>query len=65
MENFLVNGEYVENPAFSSKNPQRKLEFIYTLRGKKTTFDVTNNPSLLTPSDWQNVVAVFVQGMKN
>lgn len=28
-------------------------------------FDVTNNPSLLSLSDWQYVVAAFVQGRKN
>jgi hypothetical protein len=36
-----------------------------TLRGKRVLFDVTNNPSLLTPTEWSNVVAIFVQGRKN
>ena len=36
-----------------------------TLKGKKLLFEVTNNPALLTPSDWNNVVAIFVQGRKN
>lgn len=63
MQKFLVDGEYIESSTVNSH--QRKIELEYTLRGKKTTFDVTNNPSLLSLSDWQNVVAVFVQGRKN
>jgi hypothetical protein len=35
------------------------------VRGKKVIFEVTNNPSLLSLSDWENVVAVFILGQKS
>lgn len=37
----------------------------YTLKGKKILFEVTNNPSLLSLADWENVVAVFILGQKS
>lgn len=37
----------------------------YNLKGKKIIFEVTNNPSLLSLSDWQNVVGVFILGQKS
>ncbi len=43
---------------------QRKIEMEYTLRGKKIIFEVINNPSLLSLSDWENVVAVFSIGQR-
>jgi parafibromin len=64
IEKFLVNGDYIENPP-PMHDHQRKIEMEFTLRGRRVLFDVTNNPSLLTPTDWNNVVAIFVQGRKN
>lgn len=63
-EKFLVKGEYVEKAELSNKY-QRKTEIEVKLKGKRFIFEVTNNPALLTQADWDNVVAVFVQGRAN
>lgn len=40
----------------------RKIEITYPIKDKNIVFDVTSNPSLLTPSDWSCVIAIFVAG---
>jgi hypothetical protein len=63
IEKFLVAGEYVTNPPKLPEH-QRKCEIVLTMRGRKMTFEVCNNPRLLPPCEWNSVVAVFVQGRK-
>lgn len=66
VEKFLLDGEYTEHNESGPFAPlHRIVEIGYTLKGKKTVFDITNNPSLLGLPEWQNVVAIFVQGRKN
>lgn len=43
---------------------KRWLDFEYSFRGRKLKFDVTNSPRLLRLEDWNQVVAVFVEGRK-
>ncbi len=35
------------------------------MRGKKIIFEVTNNASLLSLADWENVAAIFILGNKS
>ena len=61
LKSLLVDGCYQE-PAQLEDTTARKVEIVYPIREKNVTFDITNNPSLLTPADWSCVVAIFVSG---
>lgn len=40
----------------------RKIELTHPIKEKTVVFEATNNPSLLTPDDWNCVVCIFVSG---
>ncbi len=58
----MVNGNYQET--YGEVGFKRWLDFEYAFRGKKLKFDVTNSPGILRMEDWDQVVAVFVEGRK-
>lgn len=40
----------------------RKIEITHKMRDRNIIFEITNNPTLLTHSQWDNVIAIFVLG---
>lgn len=40
----------------------RKIELTHRMKDRNIIFEITNNPTLLTPAQWECVIAIFVLG---
>lgn len=61
IEKFLLKAEYDEKSSLDNPDAS-KVEIQKELKGKTILFEATSRPDLLSASDWEYVVAIFVQG---